>query len=69
MKQIIYITEILTDVYGGIYTQTVYYNDGSIEEFKVPKGPIIIPNFIPHDFEFKLPKKKSLLNRLLDLLF
>lgn len=36
--------EMLTDVARGIYTVTTWYNDGSTETRKVPKGPILIPN-------------------------
>lgn len=46
MKNITYIIEILTDVQRGIYTQTIYYNDGSFEIKYVPKGKIIIPTII-----------------------
>lgn len=41
-KQIILITEMLTDPYKGIYTQWIYYNDGTFETKLVPKGPILI---------------------------
>ena len=43
MKYPLYQTEILTDVRRGIYTQTTYYSDGSVEILRVPKGEILIP--------------------------
>lgn len=43
MKQIVLVTEMLTDVFNGIYTQWTYYNDGTVEIKKLPKGPIILP--------------------------
>jgi hypothetical protein len=46
MKLIVLITELLTDPMKGIYTQWIYYNDGTVEERKVPKGPIIMPKEI-----------------------
>lgn len=49
MKYIIYIIEMLTDVYRGIYTQTIYYSDGTFETIKIPKGIIIIPSVINDD--------------------
>jgi len=42
MKQIILIGELLTDPVRGIYIQTIWYSDGSVETKKVPKGPILI---------------------------
>lgn len=41
MKKIFFIAEMLTDIKLGIYTQWIYYLDGSIEEKKIPKGKII----------------------------
>lgn len=42
MKYLVFQTEILYNVYKGIYLQTNYYSDGSIEELLVPKGIIIM---------------------------
>lgn len=42
-KYPILIGEILTKPTLGIYTQTIWYNDGSIETIEIPKGPVIIP--------------------------
>lgn len=45
-KTIVAIGEMLTNPYKGIYTQTIWYSDGTIETREVPKGPLIMPNFI-----------------------
>lgn len=46
MKPILYETEMLTNVYKGIYTITTYYVDGTVEVREVPKGSMIIPQVI-----------------------
>lgn len=46
IKQIILITEMLTDIRKGIYTQTIYYSNGEIEVRYIPKGPVIEFNSI-----------------------
>ena len=43
MKYPLFQTEMLADVRRGIYTQTTYYSDGSVETLEVPKGEILIP--------------------------
>jgi hypothetical protein len=45
-KIILYTTELLWNPYKGIYKQTVYYSDGTVEEKFIPKGPIIMPNLL-----------------------
>lgn len=46
MKQVVYIMEMLTDVYKGVYTQWIYYSDGSTEVLSIPKGKLIVPREI-----------------------
>ena len=46
-RNIIYIAEMLTTPSKGIYTQWIYYDDGSMDTVEVPKGPIL-------DFEIVL---------------
>lgn len=46
MKHPILIGEILTNTRKGIYTQTIWYSDGSIEVAEVPKGPLLFPKII-----------------------
>jgi hypothetical protein len=45
-KYPLYQTEMLTNPRLGIYTITIYYNDGTVETHEVHKGPILIPMVI-----------------------
>jgi hypothetical protein len=49
MKHIILITEYLSNPYKGIYTQTTYYSDGSMETKEIRKGPILFVKSIRVD--------------------
>ena len=40
-KQVVVVGEVLTDCSRGIYTQHIWYSDGSFETKEVPKGPLI----------------------------
>lgn len=42
VRRLVFQTEMLTDPYNGIYTQTNYYSDESVEVVLVPKGKIIL---------------------------
>lgn len=46
-KQVIAVTEMLTNPSKGIYTQWIYYSDGSMDTVEIPKGPIISPIILP----------------------
>lgn len=41
-KQIVMVGEMLTDIRMGIYTQWVWYSDGTMEVKKIPKGPVLM---------------------------
>lgn len=46
MKQVLCVTEILINPYLGVYLETTYWDDGTVTERRIPKGPIIMTPLI-----------------------
>ena len=59
-KDIIFIGEMLTEPSKGVYTQWVYYDDGTMVTNKIPKGLVVVTIPIITDYYLDIHRSEDL---------
>jgi hypothetical protein len=59
-KDIIFIAEMLTEPSKGVYTQWVYYDDGTMDTNKISKGLVVVTIPIVADYYLDIHRSEDL---------